>query len=234
MSSIAIGRRYVDLGAVFKESGRLLRLYGLPLLLINMACLIPAEIIGNSIAGSQEPSDVIARGTDRNLIGIYLQAGVIAHATIIASAVGLSMLSFHTDEQRARLSTAVIKIFPHLPALIALSWITGLATAAAAVLFIIPGLIVLAAWLLALPSAIYERKGISESLGRSADLTRGVRWVTFGMWLIMLVIGLLGGAVAGGILGVAGLLKYSSLAGSIVGGTLTTPILAAYFLGPVS
>jgi len=53
-------------------------------------------------------------------------------------------------------------------------------------LLIVPGLVLYTIWLVALPACIVEQLGFSTSLRRSLDLTKGHRWKTFGLMLVLL------------------------------------------------
>ncbi len=62
--------------------------------------------------------------------------------------------------------------------------ITFVATAGAglgAILLLIPGLLLMTMWWVAVPVAVIERTGVLASLRRSAELTRGYRWRVFGV-----------------------------------------------------
>lgn len=54
-------------------------------------------------------------------------------------------------------------------------------------LFIVPGLILLACWIVAGPALIVERIGIFPALQRSLALTRGHRWAMFGLIVIFYI-----------------------------------------------
>jgi hypothetical protein len=69
------------------------------------------------------------------------------------------------------------------------------------VLFIVPGLILLTMWAVALPANTVERTGILESLRRSSELTRGRRWRVFGTILIPILISIATGWLLIGIFG---------------------------------
>ena len=81
--------------------------------------------------------------------------------------------------------------------LLGLAIVFGLAVGAASLLFIVPGIMLAVAWCAAAPSVVAERKGVFESLARSADLTRGHRWPIFGLFLIYAVVSWIIGLVAG-------------------------------------
>ena len=49
------------------------------------------------------------------------------------------------------------------------------------ILFIVPGLMLATAWVVAVPAQVVERTGVFGAMSRSADLTRGHRWPIFGL-----------------------------------------------------
>jgi uncharacterized membrane protein len=55
-------------------------------------------------------------------------------------------------------------------------------------LIIVPGIMLYVMWSVAAPSLVEERLGPIQALGRSADLTRGVRWKIFGLTLVVVVL----------------------------------------------
>jgi hypothetical protein len=58
-------------------------------------------------------------------------------------------------------------------------------------LLIVPGIIVLMMWYVAMPVCVVERLGPLKSLGRSRMLTKGHRWKLFGL---LILVGFVGGA----------------------------------------
>ncbi|NQW01074.1 MAG: hypothetical protein HQ483_15315 [Rhodospirillales bacterium] len=59
------------------------------------------------------------------------------------------------------------------------------------ILLIIPGFIVMTMYMVAVPAAVVERKGVLASLSRSAALTKGSRWRVFGAFVVMFLINVL-------------------------------------------
>ncbi len=53
--------------------------------------------------------------------------------------------------------------------------------------FLVPGLILMTMWWVAVPAAVVERTGVINSLRRSAELTRGYRWKVFGVIVIIYI-----------------------------------------------
>jgi hypothetical protein len=79
--------------------------------------------------------------------------------------------------------------------------VVGLGVFAASLALIVPGVILALMWYLALPACVVERTGVTESLGRSAELTKGHRWKLFGLILLVLIGGLIVAGVIGGVIG---------------------------------
>lgn len=55
-------------------------------------------------------------------------------------------------------------------------------------LILVPGLILMTMWAVALPAMIAENRGVFESFGRSRELTRGYRLSIFGVLFVVLLI----------------------------------------------
>jgi hypothetical protein len=54
-------------------------------------------------------------------------------------------------------------------------------------LLVVPGFMILTAWCVAGPALIDERTGITQSFGRSGQLTRNNRWRIFGLMVLVIV-----------------------------------------------
>ncbi|HEY6254879.1 MAG TPA: glycerophosphoryl diester phosphodiesterase membrane domain-containing protein [Xanthobacteraceae bacterium] len=52
---------------------------------------------------------------------------------------------------------------------------------------LVPGLILLTRWFVAMPACVVEELGVSSSMRRSAQLTKGHRWKIFGVMLVLLI-----------------------------------------------
>lgn len=81
------------------------------------------------------------------------------------------------------------------PVLARLVWVTlvvAIAAGIGALLFIVPGLIVLTIWFLAQQVVVVERVGVLESLGRSRELVRGNGIRVFLYLLALLLLAMLG------------------------------------------
>jgi hypothetical protein len=86
--------------------------------------------------------------------------------------------------------------------------LSGLATGLAALLFVIPGIIVACMFYVAVPACVIEKTGVTASLDRSTALTKGYRWQIFALWALVavvagvaeIVLSWFGGALWGGLL----------------------------------
>jgi hypothetical protein len=109
-------------------------------------------------------------------------------------------------------------------------------------LLVVPGLWVLALWMVALPALVVERCGIGQALNRSTELTRGRRWrvlAVFGVTALLMAtvmstinfgIGALVGPVAGLPDNAAGDLVLFWLTGTVVDIVLASVAAVLYVL----
>ncbi len=77
-----------------------------------------------------------------------------------------------------------------LPTL-AISLLVGLGAGLGLMLLIVPGIILWLGWSMAVPVLIQERRGVFGSMSRSRALTKGSRWSLFGLFLILIIIGMI-------------------------------------------
>src|SRR5205823_4331074 len=117
-------------------------------------------------------------------VGIFL-VFVIA-ANLLTAAVSYGVFQ-DLRGQRAGfggcLARGVASILPVMVASLLFSLLVGLAS----LLLVVPGVTVwLTCWLY-IPVIVVEKRGIAESLKRSAFLTRGRRWRMFGLWLVVII-----------------------------------------------
>jgi hypothetical protein len=68
--------------------------------------------------------------------------------------------------------------------LIGLAVLSGLGIAIGFMLLIVPGLILMVVWSVAVPAKVVEKVGVFDAFTRSRDLTRGRRWPIFGLLVL--------------------------------------------------
>lgn len=75
-----------------------------------------------------------------------------------------------------------------LPAL-AVGLLAGICIVLGMFALIVPGLILLTMFYVAVPASVIERPGITGALGRSAELTKGHRWQILGLFILLFILG---------------------------------------------
>ena len=82
------------------------------------------------------------------------------------------------------ISTAISVLLPA----IGLALLVGLGVMVGFILLIVPGIILLLRWAVAVPVLVQERQGVLASMARSAELTSGNRWALLGLFVIIVII----------------------------------------------
>jgi hypothetical protein len=122
------------------------------------------------------------------------------------------------------LSTAVRVVLP----LIGLSILFAIGIGIGFILLLIPGIILMLMWSVAVPALVIERQGVFAAFSRSAELTKGAKWKILGLflvigvcyWLLSYVAGLVGFGTYNSATATAGGLTTGNLIGGIVVGTV--------------
>jgi MFS family permease len=100
------------------------------------------------------------------------------------------------DEELSSLFAGVGPVFWQL---LAVAILAGIGIAIGLVLLIIPGLILITLWAVAVPVVVLEKPGVFASFGRSRELVRGHGWPVFGTlvvtWLITIGVAIVGGII---------------------------------------
>ncbi len=95
--------------------------------------------------------------------------------------------------------TALGVAFKRLLPMIGVALMAGLFMTLATFLLIIPGIIVFCMLYVAVPAVVVERTGVFGALSRSAALTKGYKWSIFGAMVVLLIVAMVLGGLAGGI-----------------------------------
>ena len=208
MEPFNFGRTFSRTFGFMRESLASVGLFFLAIQLINGAVsFVTQQQIVAAITSAAEtaepgaaPSAMFASPWYWGSIALSLLIGSLLYAGAIAG-----LLKVARGEQTSLgdcFQAGMAKLLPVL-GLTILWW---LAVVLGWVLLIIPGLILITMWSVALPALIGENLGVIESFGRSRELTRGSRLSIFGLLLVSLIILyipmiFLGGAVAGSMMG---------------------------------
>jgi hypothetical protein len=206
----------LDVGRVISQSFSITASNLLPFGLVGLICYLPVIFV----------QAILAVAPSQPNAGVWL-ALAVAVAQGLASLVLTGALTFgvmrHLNGDRAGAGEIVQAGLSSLGRVFVVSLMVGIMTMLGLVLCIVPGIIVMCMNWVAVPVAVMEDPGATQSLGRSQDLTAGTRLPVFAVLLVigMIVgaVGFFGGivvAVAGEATGSAGLRSVATIALTIL------------------
>jgi hypothetical protein len=111
--------------------------------------------------------------------------GLVLHALLQAALVRASIQDLRF--QPVELGPLLGESFSLLLPMIGITIVMFVALAFGMILLVVPGIILMCMWMVAVPVLVEERQGIFGSLRRSAELTKGSRWWIFLLLVIYLV-----------------------------------------------
>lgn len=151
------------------------------------------EALATLGSGQSSPSAFIWMVLAGALIVILF--GVIANGALVRATMDAS------QGEKAGFGACLAAAFQRLLPLIGLGLVSGVAFVLAALLLIVPAIILTTIWYVAAPLVVVERSGVFAALSRSSDLTSGERWSIFAVILItigfLLVTYLLSNVISG-------------------------------------
>ncbi len=127
-------------------------------------------------------TDASSPGTSVGSLGILalsVPLNILSQATILYGAI--QKMRGQEFSIGTSLVQGLARFFPILGMLICLAIGIGIGC----LLLVVPGIMLLVAWYVALPACVIERMGPFQSLTRSAELTKGNRWRIFGLMVVM-------------------------------------------------
>lgn len=184
--------RQMSIGRVFQRAFSAISLN--PVVILTLSLIIgafPSVIIGylfvQAGVGSANPLQP-GFSTSRLMSAVFLSSVInMIIAALVQGALTRATVSANEGRRASfgeSLSTGLRVILP----LIGLSILWAVAVGIGFMLLIVPGIILLMMWAVAVPSLVVERHGVFDAFRRSAELTKGARWKIFGLALVMLVI----------------------------------------------
>jgi len=176
----------VRIGHIFSSAWQIFTANFVKFFIITAVIALPSTLL---VAWSPQPITPASPGFGWR-IGL---GGVLAFVLhMLAQAIILYIAFQYLRGQTASLGDAFQKALPRLLpilgaiVLVLLGWTIGF------VLLVIPGVMLMVRWSVAVPACLLERLGPLASLKRSAELTKGHRWKIFGtflpVWLVSLIV----------------------------------------------
>jgi hypothetical protein len=156
--------------------------------LIATVVIVPYFVLLGAVVGSGAPPEQM---------GVMMLLAFVLNLflTPLATAIILHGAFQHMRGHPVHLGESISRGLARFLPLIGLMILLTLGVLLGTMLLIIPGIILMVMWYVAVPACVVERIGPVRSLSRSQELTKGFRWKIFGLFLLALIIGAVGGNV---------------------------------------
>jgi len=231
----ASGGRSLSAGRVFERAFAAVRtnpgvILGLALFVGALPTLIITYVfvqlgMGSPAAlqsGAISMSAIIAMAFVTWLITMVISA--IVQGALTRAAIGATegkRVSFGES-----LATGLRVVLP----LIGLAIVTAIGIMFGLLLLVVPGIILLLMWSVAVPTLVVERRGVFDALGRSNQLTKGAKGTIFGILVVVVVAYWLASLIFG-VVGLAAYNPASAAAGmsvmNVIGGVILNTLFNA-------
>jgi hypothetical protein len=202
MSDISIGSLPTSgapfrIGVVLSKTFDLLSRHFGKFTLLTLVPMIPLLALALVALGRPPSAPFSALGVIAGLLTVVLS--IVAQAMTLYGAFQAMRRQSFTIGQSLQVG------FGRAVPVIGVALLVGLATGLASLLLLVPGLILMCMFYVAVPVCVIERPGVIASASRSAALTKGYRWSIFGLlllvWVIAAVVGFVLTRLGGGIVG---------------------------------
>jgi hypothetical protein len=155
------------------------RLPLLPLQLFEVSSAHPGLTPQQAMAAAFSPVSILI-----GLVGVLL--AVIMSFVLQAALVHGTIVSLNGRNASLPdcLGTGLRVFFP----VVGISFLVACGVILGFLVFIVPGIMLLLRWVVAVPVRVAEGPGILSAMGRSAELTHGHRWAVFGTVIVIVLI----------------------------------------------
>ena len=167
--------------------------------LVTIALMIYGPVIvlmALVTAGGGTETVAIAPGQEMTIPRTNFAAqGFVTILAILAQFIVTAALTYAVFQSLRRreiqVSDSIKEGFKRALPVLAVSILVGLCIGLGAMLFVVPGLILMCVLYVAVPAVVVERPGVIGAMSRSAELTKGNRWSIFVLVLVFMGLGLL-------------------------------------------
>jgi hypothetical protein len=194
----------IRVGDVLADALRLFLARAVPFIGLSLIAFAPTFVLGLLVSGSAGTSSAALYGFVTVII--RLACSSLANAAIIYGVV---------QELRGRGFTFGDSLrigFARLGPVIGLSLLVGILVTLAAILLVVPGIIVWCVYAVVVPVCVVETLGPTASMTRGAFLTKGNRWRIFGIFALIFIASIVVGGIVGGLAGLTGGVRIVQLA----------------------
>lgn len=172
-----IGSTFGVLGRNFAAfAGLTLVMVGVPMAIVSVGLF---DLLG-------DPASLDVGLESFGVLGIGVLVSIVT-STVLQGALVYGTVRDLNGSKATFAESLAVGLRNFLP-LILLSILMALALIVGFLLLIVPAVMMMAAWVVAVPARVSEQTGVIEAFGRSAELTRGHRWRIFALMLLFLVL----------------------------------------------
>lgn len=174
--------------------------YGIPTTLIGLLANGDTSGDGPSPSGSEAADAVANAAVEGGAMLVVIVVGILVFTVfmVLYHFVAATFVWGTVQDlrgQRVSIGECLSWAFSVAVPVAMVALLVTLAVGIGMMLLIIPGIILMVMFYVAMPVAVIERPGITASLGRSAELTSGYRWNLFWMLVILIIINMVVGGV---------------------------------------
>jgi uncharacterized membrane protein len=152
---------------------------------------------------------------------VYLVTTFVLQASVVHGTVA------DLNGKRASLADCLATGIRHFVPLFLIALLVGLGVMAGSLLFLVPGIMIAVAWSVAVPVRVVEHTGVTASLSRSGELTKGHRWAIFVLVVAFVILQMIVGGVIGAFIGVGFVAASADKASAAVAVTTSWPYIAS-------
>lgn len=179
---------------------------------------------------------LIQPGTEpraEDFVKIFGAIAVMFFLSPLATAIILHAAFQHMRGRPVRLGESISGGLRRFLPLLGVMILFTLGVTLGLVLLLVPGIILMVMWYVAVPACVVEHTGPVRSLARSRELTKGYRWKIFALIVIVYLVTIIGNnlleAVAMAFGGVAGYIGATIIWQGVAGGFGAVLVAVAYY-----
>jgi uncharacterized membrane protein len=196
MTTIDARREAFNMGRVVSQTFGAIGRNGQTLVVLALGLVGVPQIIIGLLQSRITPTLTGAAGVSATSVGgvlfysllLILVALIGAVMAVLLQATVIKVVIDDLNGQRARLADALSGGLSAALPVIAIGLLAGLGIGLGLGLLIVPGLMLAARWIVAVPARVTEGPGIFAALARSSQLTKGYRWPVFGLLFVFAIL----------------------------------------------
>src|SRR5918994_1007748 len=164
-------------------------------------------------------------GDNLALVPLSILVSVVA-ATLYQGMVVNLVRDVQDGRRDSSVGELMRSVLPVLGPLLGAGLLAGFGIALGLLLLIVPGLFLATIWVVIAPAIVIERRGVFEAFGRSRELVRGNGWPVFWTLAVAFLITIVAAVVFAAIAVALANGPIVEVVFSVLGSTLTAPIMA--------